>query len=457
MKNTIFSKFRKDNAIYFIFFLGLILRIIAYLNFASYKAYDGYIYHGRVLYESKAYGRDRQFFEDNNGDPKLIDELFNNPSSPIIKVNGKEIILTATHPVGWPLQIAFLYVVFGNNNINAVLIYNFILSSFSILLFYTIAKKLFDMNIALISSLIVALNPIFILTSVRTTTETNFLFFLMLSIYFLIRCKQTNKISDYMLFGVFIGFTSFVRPVAFLYFFLFLFLFFVTKKFNLKSLFSLIAFLVVLSPWVIRNYIVFNRFIPMTNLSGTMFYQGNNKLSFESKTGACIKDEVVKLEKSLCTKKSEIEIRDIEIKEGLKFLKSLSLIELIQHEWYKIRYAFGLSPKYFLYRSGTFNFTIKDKLVYYPLFFLTLIYFIFFYRKSSKMNKDKTKLFLIIFISAIIVYLIQTLTFIGYPRYRQYLLDPFLIIPASLSLHFIFLFLKERVKSFKLRGMGKKI
>ena len=455
MKNTIFSKFRKSNAIYFIFLLGLILRIIAYLNFASYKVSDGYIYHGRVLYESKAHGRDRQFFEDGGMCPKLTDEAFNNPSKPIISRNGKEIILTASHPVGWPLQIAFLYTLFGNNNIDVVLIYNFILSCFTILLFYSIAKKLFNINIALISSLVVSLNPIFILSSVRTGTETNFLFFLMLSIYFLIRSKQTYKIFDYILFGAFIAFTSLVRPVAFLYLFLYLFLFFVTKKFNLKLLLSLVSFIVVLSPWVIRNYIVFNSFIPMTNLSGTMFYQGNNRLSFESKTGSCIKDEVVKLEKSLCTKISEVELRDIEIKEGLKFLKSLSLIELIQHEWYKIRYAFGLSPKYFLYRPGTFNFNIKDKLVYYPLFFLTLIYFIFFYRKSRKINKDQTKLFLIIFISSILVYLIQTLIFIGYPRYRQYLLDPFLIIPASLSLHFIFLFLKERVKIFKLKRMGK--
>ena len=89
MKNIIFYKVRKKDVIYFIFFLGLILRIIAYLNFASYKASDGYIYFGRVLYESKAFGKDRQFYEDYKTDPKSIDELFSNSSFPIIKRNGK--------------------------------------------------------------------------------------------------------------------------------------------------------------------------------------------------------------------------------------------------------------------------------------------------------------------------------------------------------------------------------
>jgi len=435
----IIHKFKKDNIIHFILLFGLILRIISYVNFASYKDCDGYLSYGRILYESKAFGRDRQFFEEDGWKISEINKEFNNPR-PIINKNGKEIILTATHPVGWPLQIAILYSIFGKNNVDAVLIYNLIISSLTILLFYLIAKNLFNTNIALISSLIVSLNPIFILSSSRATTETNFLFFLMLAIYFFIKSSKTHKVKFYILFGGIIGFTSLVRPVAFLYIFVLLFLLFIVRKFQKKLIISLISFLIVLSPWIIRNYIVFHSFIPMTNMSGLVFLQGNNKAVFENKTGSCIKHEpiLLELDSTIYAKNSEVEISRISRREGFKFLKSLSFLELIQHEWYKIRYAFGLSPKYFLHRPGAYNLSIKDKLVYYPLLFLTILYFIFFYKKSKRIYKNGNELFLVIFISGIIVYLIQTLIFFGYPRYREYLIDSILIFTASFSIYYIF-------------------
>ena len=427
----------KKNKIYIIILLGLLLRIFSYINHASYEDYDGYLSFGRILYESKAFGRDRQFFELHASEKNHnIDNLFNNPSLPITNKNGKEIILIATHPVGWPLQIAIVYSIFGKNNVDAVLIYNLIISSLTILLFYLIARSLFNTNIALISSLIVSLNPIFILSSSWATTETNFLFFLMLAIYFFIKSNKTHKVKFYILFGGIIGFTSLVRPVAFLYILILLFLLFVVRKFHKKLVISLISFIIVLSPWIIRNYIVFNSFIPMTNLSSFIFLQGNNKVVFENKSGSWVTHEPILLRKDslIFAKNSEVEINRISRREGFKFLKSLSFLELIQHEWYKIRYAFGLSTKYFLYRPGTFNFSIKDKLVYYPLLFLTMIYFLFFYKKSEKNDKSNIELFLIIFFACIIVFLTQTLIFYGFPRYRAYLLDPILIFTTSFSL-----------------------
>ena len=308
----IIHKFKKDNIIHFILLFGLILRIISYVNFASYKDCDGYLSFGRILYESKAFGRDRQFSVEDGREKSKINKEVNSPQ-PIINKNGKEIILTATHPVGWPLQIAILYSIFGKNNVDAVLIYNLIISSLTILLFYLIAKNLFNTNIALISSLIVSLNPIFILSSSRATTETNFLFFLMLAIYFFIKSSKTHKVKFYILFGGIIGFTSLVRPVAFLYIFVLLFLLFIVRKFQKKLIISLISFLIVLSPWIIRNYIVFHSFIPMTNMSGLVFLQGNNKAVFENKSGSWISHEPILLEKDslIYAKNSEVMLPNV--------------------------------------------------------------------------------------------------------------------------------------------------
>ena len=450
------SMFHKNSLIYLIVFAGLILRILSYCYLPNYKPSDGYIYHGRVLYESKAHGRDRQFFKDLSGaDKKTIDSYFSNPSSPIINKNGKEIILTATHPIGWPLQIALLYSIFGNNNVDAVLIYSLIISTFTILVFYLISRNLFNIPIALITASIAALNPIFVLQSSTTTTETTFLFFLMLSLFFFLKGFNNKRIFYYILFGSLLGFTSLIRPVAFLYIFALIFFLTIFKQFQKGFLISLVAFFIVLSPWVIRNYIVFHSFIPMTNLSGIVFYQGNNKYVFNEGHGSWLSQEVLwdKSNRS-CLNRTELEVKNMGFRDGLKFLKTLTFTELIQHELYKLRYAFGLSPKYVLYRPGSFNFSIRHKIVYFPLCFLTIIYFAFLAKRDKSVFKRDNYLFYIIVISALMVYLVQTLIFFGYPRYRAYLLDPFLIFTASLSIYHI---LRWSNSIFRNRHLWRKI
>ena len=335
------SLFQKHKIIYFIIILGLFLRILSYLYSPNYKPCDGYICHGRIIFESHAHGRDRQFFKDLSGaDKKTIDSYFSNPSSPIINKNGKEIILTATHPIGWPLQIAFLYSIFGNNNVDAVLIYSLIISTFTILVFYLISRNLFNIPIALITASIAALNPIFVLQSSTTKTETAFLFFLMLSLFFFLKAFNNKSLVYYILFGSLLGFASSIRPVAFLYIFALIFFLTIFKQFQKGFLISLVAFVIVLSPWVIRNYIVFHSFIPMTNLSGIVFYQGNNKYVFNEGHGSWLSQEVIwdKSNKDY-SNMTELEVKKMGFRDGFDFLKSLSLTELIQHEWYSLNWV----------------------------------------------------------------------------------------------------------------------
>jgi len=43
--------------------------------------------------------------------------------------------------------------------------------------------------------------------------------------------------------------------------------------------FILLFFVLTLSPWIIRNYRVFGKFIPGTTMGGRVFWEGNNPYS----------------------------------------------------------------------------------------------------------------------------------------------------------------------------------
>jgi 4-amino-4-deoxy-L-arabinose transferase-like glycosyltransferase len=299
--------------------------------------------------------------------------------------------------------------------------------------------------------LIAALNPIFITESASTLTEPNFLFFQLLAIYFLIKGLAENRKRDYLIYGALIGFTSLIRPVAILFPFAILLFLLIFRCFKIKLLLSLVALAVVLSPWIIRNYLVFDKFIPLTNLSGIVFYQGNNQYVFNSKSGSWISQDILfEIEKIEIMAKTEIEVKELSMALGKNFLKKMSIMELLKLEWYKLRYGFGLSIKCLAGKNEILHYSMKDKVVYFPLLLFSLIYAsVLIKRQKEHLQYLKNKIFIAIFLSAFSVYLFQTLVFFGYPRYRAYLFVPYLIMTASVG---IFILLQQ----FSRRSNAKK-
>lgn len=428
-------KISNKKILFFIILFGLLLRTMYYLNFAYYKNIDGYLSIARVLYETKTFGGDWQYYIEGGYDSSFIESRFNNNKNPIVERSGKRIILTAILPIGWPFQIAVIYSIFGKNNIDALLIYNIILSTISIFLFYKITSKLFNPGIGLISSFIAAINPPYITECARTLTDTSFLFFFMLSIYFFILCFESKKIKFFVLFGFFWGITSYIRPIGFIFLFVLLFFVILARKFQIKHIILVcISFILTLSPWIIRNYCVFNSFIPMTTLGGIVFVESNNIETFQNKSGSYARGIVTPLFYNN-KDKSEVEINKIAFKQGVEFLQTLSLGDLCMFALHKLHYGFLGNP-FTLIKKKNFKWFFINYMLYYFLLIFSTIFFIFFFHKSKK-DFPNIFLFNISFLSCLSIFLIQTLIFCGYPRYRAFTFDPILIISSSAAVYYL--------------------
>ena len=176
--------------------------------------------------------------------------------------------------------------------ISAYAIPNIILASMTIFILYSITFLIFESTVvANIAAVITTFYPFFNFYSISILTETIFIFFLYVSLFYAVRFVKYLSLRDIALFSIFFALTSFARPITvpMFPFFLVLFSFVLYKQgkkdFILKSIVvSLVIFYTILSPWIIRNYAITNDIVTTTpSPNGNFaFYIGNNPLN---KTG----------------------------------------------------------------------------------------------------------------------------------------------------------------------------
>lgn len=124
--------------------------------------------------------------------PQIIDGLVH---IPIAKLEARRI-----------LQVF----IFGEREINALFWGRYVTAFFSlgsIFAVYLLAKKLFNKNIALISSLLLAVNFRAVVNSHIGLPDTYNAFFLLLSLIFSYRIIENSSVKNYLLAGLFLGFS----------------------------------------------------------------------------------------------------------------------------------------------------------------------------------------------------------------------------------------------------------
>lgn len=162
----------------------------------------------------------------------------------------------------YPLIIAGLQATFGGSK--ALLILQILLGGLTAVITWLFAKEfLGDGVAALLTGLAVALEPLGAYLSGIMLTETVFTFLFLLTIYLFTRYLKNPRLLLLILFSLLLGATTLVRPTTQ---YLPLFLIFimwlsnerrVTKVLCIRALILLGVFLLVLSPWLYRNYEVF--------------------------------------------------------------------------------------------------------------------------------------------------------------------------------------------------------
>lgn len=183
----------------------------------------------------------------------------------------------------YPLFLAFLYRCFGHSYL-AVRLVQSLLSALVVVMLYGILRVFFSKGVSLAACAMAACHPLFLIYAGNILSETLALFLLSFFLWVFVRGGKGRLWGG----GVLLGFVLLCRPslVFFLPFVLFRLL--REEKKGMSALLGFaVSMMVVLSPWILRNYFVLQAFVPLTTNGGVTFWDANNPESLldPSKTG----------------------------------------------------------------------------------------------------------------------------------------------------------------------------
>lgn len=177
---------------------------------------------------------------------------------------------------GYPFWLAIIYLVF--KSFTPAIFIGALVFTLSAPLVYLIGKEIFSEKIAFWSAILFAIEPWAIFQSGFLAAEQIFLPFLLFSIYLFCRYLKSENNSHLYLSSLFLGITTLIRPAALYFIFIFIFLAFISglKKSIFQSLkistLTILIFIVVLSPWLIRNKVVLNTWQLSSTASNGVLY-----------------------------------------------------------------------------------------------------------------------------------------------------------------------------------------
>ncbi len=180
---------------------------------------------------------------------------------------------------GLTIILSFFVKLFGVlGSITAFRIFQAVLQAICLFIIFIIAKQVFNRSVGITACIMDTLYAAEIYSACTILTETLFKFLLLLLIYLTLKALKTNDMRYYILGGAVWGLDCLMRPTIALYPAVVLLMWLMYKhsfKQILKySAITLLVFCAVMSPWWIRNYLAFQRFIPLTLSTGNPFLQG---------------------------------------------------------------------------------------------------------------------------------------------------------------------------------------
>jgi len=201
-------------------------------------------------------------------------------------LSGKGLMVSETlkayRPPVYPLFIAIL--VNCGFGIVGIRIVQAIISAATSVLIYLLGKRVFSERIAILAGFIASFYPFFIFYTGFVLTETLFIFFMVAAVFSFIKIFDSRSVPVYgIITGLITGIAGLCRPTMEAFFpFALIFVLFTVGSYRsrlLKVLFVGIGFILALSPWIIRNFVVLGRFVPGTTMGGAVFWEGNNPYS----------------------------------------------------------------------------------------------------------------------------------------------------------------------------------
>ena len=180
------------------------------------------------------------------------------------------------HPPGYPIVLAFLSSVFGGSN-NVIQFFQITCDALAAVVIFLIAIELFALGVGVIAGLFVAFSPQFAWNSVLLLPDTMAVLPLLLAIYFLTRALKKPRLITVIAAGVFVGLSCWLRANALLmapFLALVVLLLFPRERRLRYAGALLLGAMFVVAPLTIRNWVVFNHFIPVSLGAGQTMLEG---------------------------------------------------------------------------------------------------------------------------------------------------------------------------------------
>ena len=177
----------------------------------------------------------------------------------------------------YPLFLAGIYSVFGHKP-NVAIIFQLILSSLTCILVYYIGEVFIRRGVGFIAGLLLALDFPTAIYGNLIMTDMLFTFLFLASIYFILKFFREGKRKHLIYSAILLGASALCRQVILYFAFVMVLSFIVVYRRNfIKALLNyciyILIFLAAVSPWAIRNYIVYDNFsFSISQGSNLLFY-----------------------------------------------------------------------------------------------------------------------------------------------------------------------------------------
>ena len=359
----------------------------------------------------------------------LLKNLIEHKSYSIHNFNG-EFAPSVLMP---PLYTFFLYFVYlisflkDNYFLYLVFFIQIVLSTYSVYLFYQISQNFFSNKFSIVNSFVFSIIPLNIYICGQITSANIQLFLSLFFLKLLFNLIKDKKQKNIIFFSIVSGLLILCRGEFIIIFVFTLFFIFISKKINIINLIKMFIIVsLVISPYIIRNYIHFDQFI-ITKSLGYNLWKGNNQLSrvegygkFEINEFKNLYDKVKSVNKD---KYYEINWDNIFLEEAINNIEKNPIIYL--KLFFKKIFSF-----YFIDLESNYP-NYYNFFHIFPVIILSLLSFpslIVFFRNNKFENKY---LGLYFFINLVIFSIFFIL-----PRYKLIIL-PVQIILAGYTLNYV--------------------
>lgn len=257
-------------------------------------------------------------------------------------------------------------------------------------LIYKISLKIFNDRLgAFLASFVTLFYPYFIYYQGLMLSETLFNTFLVATFYFIYRWYENGFRVDinFILSNLFLVLSIYVKGTLSLLAPLLLAGFYFLNKYKIKNTFKILLYSVALygiflSPWWVRNYTIFDTFVPFTTSSSFNLYLGNNPKNLN---GGCDWGEDVdkSVVKEINAINSELGRNEAYKKEAISFIKT-NPKRFFELAILKLKRFYSIVPNADKFSKGYYKWiSIFSYGVVFVLFLVSIIYYIKQFKKLS--------------------------------------------------------------------------